>query len=451
LEFNKRLLDMDRYLKAEKYAKQDLHKFYADRLSINTDFKTVALYIDGPQQLYRLYSKKLNYNSIIINYFSPYCEDIVRNAYGEYHEYDGQDKIKNEVNDVAEGFFRVEYEYKTETETRTELIFIVAAGDTSYKDNYIIATDSAREEIVKLIKKAVKKEKRRKVSKGIYTIGVFKEKLYYMKKAVKEINQTPIISPAKDILEKDMDFFFNNINIFSCFNQTPNRKVLLAGPQGTGKSSLSYMVARKYSDKIPVVFTTDIQSASFHLKMSAKKGLPTILVLEDADATFQQSRDYTGSQVLNLLDGINLPHNKSGFYMIMTTNYPDKIEDRIKKRPGRVDKIITVSVLNKEYALECATAYMRVLMDDKNRPKENESISKDYLSVFNGLSGAQIKDLITATRIYMAQNQVHDLNVELVQKVKDQIKDSLKSLDLIDKDLNANMNGRIRDVGFGLR
>lgn len=433
LKFDKNLLNMERYLTVEGYAKAELSGLY--KVTDPHDIKTVSAYFLTSQYLIDAYRKQKIYNGILINSIEHYHSHIVRNSWGYESEY--SDKLTDLDKDIAEGFFRIRYTYKDESQERKETFFLVATGNSETKDDYYIATDSVRKEMVKFAKKVIKKSKKRTINKGVYTVETHNDKFYYVKKPVKEINQNPLITPAWETLNKDINFFFNNISVFSTFNQTPNRKVLLAGPQGTGKSSMAYAIAKEYQKNMAVVFTTNIKHAGFHLKTSAKKSLPTILVLEDADATFQESSSYNGSSILNILDGIDMPHNKEGFYMIMTTNYPERIEDRIKKRPGRVDKIITVNTLHDEYALRCAAAYMDALMDDKNRPNAT-TLDNSYKKIFDGLSGAQIKDLITATRIYMTQNQIDEVTIPVFEEVREQIKDSLKSLDDIEKDLNEN-------------
>lgn len=437
----------EKYLELESKARTEIinSKSRGTFQTTADQLKLVILYYGVTTQLVRVFKKQKNYNNITVTMLEQAWPKEVQTTWGytvgyspTFHDYD---------DDMGSGFFRVKYTFKDEKETREELFFIISLGSSDYQESYILATDEVRKEFLKFIKKAIKKSRKRTISKGVYTIATVEDEYYYVKKPVKEINKNPLITPAKEILEKDIEFFFNNKEVFSCFNQTPNRKVLLAGPQGTGKSSMAYVVARKYEKDMPVVFVNNMAHADFHLRSSAKKNRSTILILEDADASLQESISTSGSQILNILDGIGLPHNKSGFYMIMTTNFPEKIENRIKKRPGRVDKIITVNTLKGEYALKCATVYMKALMDDKNKPT-TKTIHEKYLPIFDGLSGAQIKDLITATRIYMAQHQVHRINVDLFKEVKEKIKDSLKSLNDMEKDLKEDMSSIDDKFGF---
>ena len=443
MEFNE-INIIEEYLNLEKEARENIvNSLPVVNSDLTNELKVVTLHPAVTEHLVKVYKKKKTYNNITITSLKQFKPNKFKTLWGVTDRYETKFILDK---DVIEGFFEVRYEFKNERITRNELFYIIATGSVGYKESSILATEDVRKEFLTFIKKAIKKSRKRSISSGVWTIETVDEKHHYVKKPLKEINTNPLITPARDVLENDLNFFFNNIEVFSCFGQTPNRKVLLAGPQGTGKSSMAYAVARKYEKELPVVFTNNIAHAGFHLRSSAKKHRKTILILEDADATFQETSYSSHSGILNLLDGIDMPHNKAGFYMIMTTNYPEKIEDRIKKRPGRVDKIITVNTLKGNYALKCATEYMKALMDGINKPID-DLIHEQYLPIFEGLSGAQIKDVITATRIYMTQNQIEHISFKLFEEVKTQIKESLKSLDEIEKDLSPNLQ-TVSKFGF---
>ena len=72
--------------------------------------------------------------------------------------------------------------------------------------------------------------------------------------------------------------------------------------------------------------------------------VPTVVILEDAESTLSDGNS-TQSSVLNFLDGVDQPSNKNGAYILMTTNHPERIEDRVLRRPGRIDRIFQVGPL----------------------------------------------------------------------------------------------------------
>ncbi|MDG1950535.1 MAG: AAA family ATPase, partial [bacterium] len=188
--------------------------------------------------------------------------------------------------------------------------------------------------------------------KGIYRIRVGAGgELDYEK--VKELKETPVVHPSTGTLKADMEFFYDNVDMFTKFNQPGTRKIMLIGPPGTGKSSISMRLASNLSKEKCVVFSTDLSAVAYHLDRCAKYKMSTFVILEDAESTLRDAN----SSILNFLDGIDQPINKKGAYIVMTTNHPDRIEPRILKRPGRVDKIIHFGALKGMDALLCADIY----------------------------------------------------------------------------------------------
>ncbi len=49
--------------------------------------------------------------------------------------------------------------------------------------------------------------------------------------------------------------------------------------------------------------------------------------------------------VLNILDGVATPDNPAGTLLLATSNDPEKIDQRIRDRPGRIDAIIELGLV----------------------------------------------------------------------------------------------------------
>jgi len=138
---------------------------------------------------------------------------------------------------------------------------------------------------------------------------------------IKRLATFPAIHPELDALKADITFFFTPVSQFTRYNQPGVRKALLVGPPGTGKTSMCMELAREFCTLMPVVFSNDVEACAAHLALAAKQGKPTLTVLEDADS----SLDEASSEVLNFLDGINQPANIKGSFVLMTTNFPERI------------------------------------------------------------------------------------------------------------------------------
>lgn len=255
----------------------------------------------------------------------------------------------------------------------------------------------------------------------------FGEKFHYEK--IKKINQTPVFHQNEGEIFKDIEFFKGNPEIFNRWDAPYSRKCLLVGEPGTGKSSIGYKVAKKYEKNNCVVFATHLKEAAAHMQLAAKYKVPTIIILEDADSSF----GWSGSSVLNFLDGIDQPKNPSGTYILMTTNYPQAIEPRILQRPGRIDKIIHIGALDEKHAILASRVYFEGILFSKNQnEKEKEVILEELydkiIKVGKGMTGAQIKGLASNVKSFAISNAISNINVDVVLKTKAHMEKTMKDV-----------------------
>jgi SpoVK/Ycf46/Vps4 family AAA+-type ATPase len=279
---------------------------------------------------------------------------------------------------------------------------------------------------------------------GIFTVKFDSQRATVNYEKLKKIQKTPVIHPSVVDVTTDMDNYFENIAEFTKYGMSGVRKVLLVGPPGTGKSSYAYKVAARYEKEKSVVFADSITSVAMHLKKCAKANVSTIIIWEDAESTGLRN---AGSDILNFLDGIDQPQTKAGAYIMMTTNYPEMIDARIKKRPGRVDRIFEFGTLTGEHALMCAQIYFEDLFPYKLTDASDEARAH-FLALANivtGMSGASIKGLAYSSKLYAAGQKL-PITLELVKIVKDELAEDLSKVDKYAQDTSST-----KSVGFGNR
>jgi SpoVK/Ycf46/Vps4 family AAA+-type ATPase len=238
------------------------------------------------------------------------------------------------------------------------------------------------------------------------------------------IQNTKIIHPIKDEVFSDINFYFKNVARFTKYNMSGIRKVLFIGEPGTGKSTLCYNIFNKLKKEFLVVVSHHIYEVIEHALNCTYNKTPSIIILEDADTSLEEAN----SSMLNFLDGFNQPQTSEGVYVIFTTNFPKKIHPRILKRPGRVDKIFLLDSLHENYAYECSKLYFSRLFSNKLF----ESLKKDeIISIFDGLTGAQIKELSYATASYLNYKNLSEgnLNYDVISLVKNEMLKNLKDLE----------------------
>lgn len=112
-----------------------------------------------------------------------------------------------------------------------------------------------------------------------------------------------------------------------------NRKYLLVGPPGTGKSSLIKKIIRLVpEDYTPFIPSHLAVSAIREIEMRKKKML---VIIEDIDLMLDDEALLHG--LLQFLDGFG---DLESSIVLMTTNYPEKLPASLLDRPGRIDKIV---------------------------------------------------------------------------------------------------------------
>jgi predicted AAA+ superfamily ATPase len=218
----------------------------------------------------------------------------------------------------------------------------------------------------------------------------------------------------KEELQHDVEAFFSEgVDIYRRLKLAPFRKLLLAGVPGTGKTMLCAAMAKQAISKgriVVYVSGSDRDGASFEKIQRAFQAVaaaryPTLLIVEELDAYLQGDDK---ARVLNVLDGVESPNNPQGSLLLATTNYPEAIDERIAKRPGRLDRIFVIPTIQDEIQAE---RMLRHYMGDQ--------WNDDHLTVVHQLldqPGAFVREVALQARMLAAHERRTEVTLELLEQ-----------------------------------
>jgi SpoVK/Ycf46/Vps4 family AAA+-type ATPase len=143
---------------------------------------------------------------------------------------------------------------------------------------------------------------------------------------------------------------------------------------------------------------------------------PVLLIVEELDAYLQGDDK---ARVLNVLDGVESPNNPEGALLLATTNYPEVIDERIAKRPGRLDRIFVIPTIQDEkHAEKMLRHYMADQWND------------DHLAVVPQLvdqPGAFVREAALHARMLAAHDHRTEVTLDFLQQSVDSLLRQIRS------------------------
>jgi len=262
------------------------------------------------------------------------------------------------------------------------------------------------------------------------------------------VDWNDVILPGdlKHDLREDMEAFFNKgVAIYRQLKLAPFRKLLLAGVPGTGKTMLCAAMAKLAIDQgriVVYVSGSDRDGASFEKIQRALQAVtaaryPVLLIVEELDAYLHEDDK---ARVLNVLDGVESPNNPQGALLLATTNYPEVIDERIAKRPGRLDRIFVIpTIQDEDHAEEILRHYMAEQWRDEHVA---------VVSHLVGQPGAFVRESALHARMLAAHAHSTEVTLDYLQASVDSLLRQMRSnSDFINRRQPIGLNTNNKSAG----
>jgi ATP-dependent 26S proteasome regulatory subunit len=124
------------------------------------------------------------------------------------------------------------------------------------------------------------------------------------------------------------------------------------------------------------------------------------------------------ARILNVLDGFESPNNAKGTLMLATTNYPEAIDDRVFKRPGRLDRIFVVPTIQDE---GIAARMLKHYMAEQWKPEHAEIAAK-----LTAQPGAFVREVAVHARMLAAHERQTEVSLAMLQSSVDSLLRQMK-------------------------
>ena len=208
-------------------------------------------------------------------------------------------------------------------------------------------------------------------------------------------------------LETKIALPFENCELAARFELKPKRGVLLAGPPGTGKTTIGRALAHRLKSKFFLIDGTVIAGTDcFYSSVgaifeAAKKNAPSVIFIDDADVIFEDNEDHgLYRYLLTMLDGLESA-SASRVCVVMTAMNVSSLPQALV-RSGRVELWLETRLPDRD----ARAAIFRARLSPLPAPLGTADIDR-LAAASRNLTGADLKAVVEDAKLLYAHDVAH--------------------------------------------